>query len=485
MTKDTGEKRARGVRLRRQTDALAKGGGGCLVPVGYQYKICSKSYARVEVTKDASAAAEETYAKVDSYFLLLAVFGVVVLLTAWLPLILKDLPLSLPMVCIGIGGLLVLSPFSPIVGVNPLENRQLTERLTEFVVIVSLMGAGLKLDRPVSWRGWGSTWRLLGIAMPLTIAAIALLGWAVLGLGIAAAFLLGAALAPTDPVLASDVQVGPPQSGKEDEVRFALTSEAGLNDGAAFPFVYLAIAIALSQGSGGRPFLADWVLIDVIWKVVAGVAIGWVGGKAMGFLVFRLPNRTGLSETRDGFVALGITCLAYGTTELANGYGFLAVFVSALALRSVERRHHYHENLHTFAEQIERLVMMILLVCFGAAIAEGSIFGALSWPVIAVTALVLFVVRPLAGYPASSPAKAAIAFFGIRGLGSFYYVAYALGQAEFEGTPIVWVTVCSVVLVSIVIHGALVTPVMRHLDYGRSARPVAKRNPPPPDQSSS
>jgi NhaP-type Na+/H+ or K+/H+ antiporter len=436
---------------------------------------------RVELTTSAAA---EDLRELNSYFLLLAVFGVVVLLTAWLPLVLKELPLSLPMVCIGIGALLVLSPFSPIVGVNPLENRYLTERLTEFVVIVSLMGAGLKLDRPVSWRGWGSTWRLLGIAMPLTIAGIALLGWAVLGLGLAAALLLGAALAPTDPVLASDVQVGPPQSGKEDEVRFALTSEAGLNDGAAFPFVYLAIAVALSQAAGGEPFLANWLLIDVLWKIIAGVAVGWIGGKAMGFLVFRLPNRTGLSETRDGFAALGITCLAYGTTELANGYGFLAVFVSAVALRSVERRHLYHENLHTFAEQIERLVMMILLVCFGAAIAEGTIFGALSWPVIAATALVLFVVRPLsgwislAGYPASTPEKAAVAFFGIRGLGSFYYVAYALGQAEFEGTPVVWVTVCSVVLVSIVIHGILVTPVMRHLDFDRSAQPVAQQEPP-------
>ena len=326
----------------------------------------------------------------DPYLVLLAVFGAVVLLTAWLPLILKELPLSLPMVCIGIGALLVLSPFSPTVGMNPLENRYLTERLTEFAVLVSLMGAGLKLDRPVSWRGWESTWRLIGIAMPLTIVGIALLGWAVLGLGIAAALLLGAALAPTDPVLASDVQVGPPQSGDEDEVRFALTSEAGLNDGAAFPFVYLAIAVAVSQASGNQPFLTDWLLIDVLWKVAAGVAIGWVGGKAMGLLVFRLPNRTGLAETRDGFVALGITCLAYSTAELANGYGFLAVFVSAVALRSVERRHTYHQSLHTFAEQIERLVMMVLLVCFGAAIAEGSIFSALSWPVVAVTALVLF-----------------------------------------------------------------------------------------------
>ena len=420
-------------------------------------------------------------ANVDPYFLLLAVFGAIVLATAWLPLLIKELPLSVPIVCIAIGAILVWSPLSSIVDVNPLENRYLTERLTEFVVVVSLMGAGLKLDRPISWRGWCSTWRLLGIAMPLTIAGIALLGWTVLGLSFAAALLLGAALAPTDPVLASDVQVGPPQSGEEDEVRFALTSEAGLNDGAAFPFVYLAIAIALSQTSG-ESFLSNWLLVDVGWKIVAGVAIGWFGGKLMGYLVFRLPNRTGLSETKDGFVALGITCLAYGSTELANGYGFVAVFISALALRSVERQHDYHENLHAFSEQIERLAMMVLLVWFGAAIAEGSVFRALSWEVVAATGMILFAVRPLAGWislvghPASSSEKAVIAFFGIRGLGTFYYVAYALGQARFDAPQILWVTVCCVVLVSIIIHGVLVTPIMRQLEHGALKAAGSKGN---------
>lgn len=420
-------------------------------------------------------------ANVDPYFLLLAVFGAIVLATAWLPLLIKELPLSVPIVCILIGVILVWSPLSSIVDVNPLENRYLTERLTEFVVIVSLMGAGLKLDRPISWRGWRSTWRLLGIAMPLTIAGIALLGWTVPGLSFAAALLLGAALAPTDPVLASDVQVGPPQSGEEDEVRFALTSEAGLNDGAAFPFVYLAIAIALSQASG-ESFLSNWLLVDVGWKIVVGVAIGWFGGKLMGYLVFRLPNLTGLSETKDGFVALGITCLAYGTTELANGYGFLAVFISALALRSVERQHDYHENLHAFSEQIERLVMMVLLVWFGAVIAEGSVFRALSWEVVAATGAILFAVRPLAGWislvghPASRSEKAVIAFFGIRGLGTFYYVAYALGQAGFDAPQTLWVTVCCVVLVSIIIHGVLVTPIMRQLEHDAYKASGTKRN---------
>ena len=172
--------------------------------------------------------------------------------------------------------------------------------------------------------------------MPLTIALLAVLGHALLGLGAAAAMLLGASLAPTDPVLASDVQVGPPGEGLEDEVRFTLTSEAGLNDGLAFPFVNLAIALALA-GQTGEPWLVKWLTVDVLWKLAAGLVAGWIVGRVLGWLTFRLPNRAKLSRTGDGFVALGITCLAYGLTEMVHGYGFLAVFVAALAPASAER----------------------------------------------------------------------------------------------------------------------------------------------------
>ena len=408
----------------------------------------------------------------DLYVLLLAVFGAVVLLTAWLPMVLKDWPLSLPIICIALGVLLVWSPLAPILGSNPLENRYVTERMTEFVVIVALMGAGLKLDRPLGWHSWLITWRLIGVAMPITIAAIALLGWGLLGLNLASALLLGAALAPTDPVLASDVQVGPPKSGEEDEVRFALTSEAGLNDGLSFPFVYLAIAVSLSQVTG-ESWLREWLLVDVVWKLAAGICVGWLVGRLMGYLAFQLPKRAQLARTGDGFVALGITCLGYGLTELANGYGFVGVFVAALTLRSVERAHSYHESLHTFSEQIERLLMMVFLVFFGAAIAEGSVFSALNWSVVAIAALTLFVVRPasawisLIGCAEPRLEKAVIAFFGIRGLGSIYYLAYATGQAKFERPEDLWVTVFLVVLASIVVHGILVTPIMRHLDQYR------------------
>ena len=410
----------------------------------------------------------------ESYLVLLAVFGAVVLLTAWMPLLLRRLPLSLPIICMGIGALLSISPISSTIDTNPLESRLLTERLTELVVIVSLMGAGLKLDRPVGWSRWNVTWRLLAISMPLTIFAIGIIGWMWLGLGLASALLLGAVLAPTDPVLASDVQVGPPRTGDTDEVRFALTSEAGLNDGLAFPFVYLAVAIA-SASTLNIAVIGDWLLLDVVWRISIGLLIGWAGGRSIAALLFRFSDSTRISQTGDGFVALGVTCLVYGVTELAEGYGFLAVFVAAVSLRAVEAGHEYHLKLHEFSEQIERLLMMVLLVCFGAAMAEGSIFAALNWKIAVAAAAIVFLVRPITGWIGllgfSAPVRdrSVIAFFGIRGLGSFYYLAYALGAADFKERGTLWTTLCCVVLLSIIIHGITVTPVMQRLEKARQA----------------
>lgn len=405
----------------------------------------------------------------DPYIVLISVVGTVVLLTAWLPLILNRLPLSLPIVCILLGVLFALFPLVDVAVFNPLENRYVTERLTEFVVIVALMGAGLKLDRPLGFRSWMVTWRLLGIAMPLTILAVAILGWGFLHLSVASALLLGAVLAPTDPVLASDVQVGPPGSGDEDEVRFALTSEAGLNDGMSFPFVYLAIALAAS-GQGSVEILSHWLLVDVVWKLAAGVAIGWIMGRVLGRITFGLPKRAQLAQTRDGFVALGIACLCYGVTEMAHGYGFIAVFVAALTLRSAERNHEYHENLHSFAEQIERLLMMALMVGFGAVVAGSGFVSGLTWPIVGAALAIVFILRPVVGWislwggPQPRAHRAIIAFFGIRGLGSFYYLAFATGRADFSDSETVWATLFLVVLISIVIHGIAVTPTMAWVD---------------------
>lgn len=414
----------------------------------------------------------------NTYVVTLLIFGAVVLLTVWLPMALRRLPLSLPICCVAIGVLLAWSPFTPLPAMNPLENIAWAEHLTEFVLIVALMGAGLKIDRPLGLLRWEATWRLLGIAMPLSIAAIAILGWTVLGLGVASSLLLGAALAPTDPVLASDIQVGPPQTGEEDSIRFSLTSEAGLNDGLSFPFVLAAIAIAGQGASGGFGWLPHWFAFDIIWKLAAGVAMGWLVGRLLGYLTFRMPERGRIARTGDGLAALGFTCIAYGATELVHGYGFVAVFVSALTLRSVERKSEFHGELHDFGEQIERLLMMVLLVCFGSILAEGSLLSNADWRIAAVAVLVLAVVRPLAAWASlvgcrlPRAEKVIVSIFGIRGLGSIYYLAYASGKAKFDNVETVWATVFLIILLSVVMHGATVTPVMRWIDRRRGLDPL-------------
>jgi sodium/hydrogen antiporter len=406
----------------------------------------------------------------DSYVVVLAAFGAVVLLTAWLPMVLKELPLSLPIFCVGLGALVFAFPEIPGVMPHPREHLTIVERLSELVVIISLMGAGLKIDRPFGWRRWRLTWRLLGVSMLLTIVGLTVLGSTLLGLGVATALLLAASLAPTDPVLASDVQVGPPGGEEEDEVRFTLTSEAGLNDGLAFPFVLLAVSLA----HGADPSrIAEWAAYAVLWKIGAGVAVGYLVGRGLGWLTFHLPNRAKLSRTGAGFVALGITCLAYGLTEMVRGYGFLAVFVAALALRATEPGHEYHHKLHDFAEELERLLMMALLVLLGGAMTGGGLFDALTWEAAAYAGLAIFVVRPLAGYlglvGTGRPAGEtwAISFFGIRGIGSVYYLAYALQEDAFDDPDLLWSTAAFIILVSIVLHGVTVTPVMRQLDRRR------------------
>lgn len=414
----------------------------------------------------------------EAYILLLIGFGVLVLMTAWLPMVLSEAPLSLPIFCVAIGAALFSLPLNVSIP-HPAVNLPIVERLTELVVIISLMGAALKIDRKIGWRSWMVTWRLLAIAMPATILALAWLGHAILGLGVATALVLGAALAPTDPVLASDVQVGPPKSGEEDETRFALTSEAGLNDGLAFPFIMCAIAMA-EAGRTGEPWLLRWLGTEVVWRLTAGVGVGALLGYALGWLVFRMANRAKLSRTGDGFVALGITLAVYGIAEALHGYGFLAVFTAGLALRAAERNHKYHQTLHDFSEQLERLLMMTLLVLFGGAIASGGLLDALSWNSLAYALLAIFIVRPLAGWfslagTACPPTeRVVISFFGIRGLGSIYYLSYALQKEAFDKVDVVWSTAALIILISIVLHGMTVTPVMRLIDHRQRRGTAAK-----------
>jgi sodium/hydrogen antiporter len=416
---------------------------------------------------------------VDLFDLSYGLIGVGALLAGLLPRLLANRPMSMPILFLGLGIVVfLLVPQLP--DPDPLAHPELAEHLTEVCVIVALMGAGLKLDRPIGWRSWSSTWRLLAIAMPLTIGATALLGWWWIGLAPAAAVLLGAALAPTDPVLASDVQVGEPGGAEdgEDEVRFALTSEAGLNDALAFPFVYFAIHMA-AAGADPRGWIGEWVLTDVLFKLGVGVLGGVLVGRMLGALFFRARSeKLHLASHAEGFVALAATFLAYGVTEVAGGYGFLAVFLCARSIRASERDHDYHQVLHDFVEQIERLLTVLLLVLFGGAVV-GGLLAPLTWQMVLVGMAVVLLVRPLSawlslrGAPGSPAERRTIAVFGIRGVGSFYYLAYATAEAGFAGADQVWATAGLVVIVSVLAHGVAATPIMNRLDRARGTRPAA------------
>jgi NhaP-type Na+/H+ or K+/H+ antiporter len=408
--------------------------------------------------------------------------GLLIALVAWLPLALKRLPLSLPIVCIGIGAGLFLLPQ---VTLRPLPVRypEVTERFAEFVVIIALMGAGLKIDRVFGWRRWSITWRLLAITMPLGILAITFLASWALGLSWAVALLIAASLAPTDPVLAADVQVGPPKTGDEDEVRFGLTSEAGLNDGAAFPFVHLAILLAVALPAG-EPWLAEWLTYRVLWEIVGGIAGGWIVGRVFGWLTFHVPAETKLAQTGDGLIALSATFVSYGLTEIFHVYGFLAVFVTALTIRHTHREHEFQADMHAITEQIERLAMMVLLILFGGALVSG-LLAPVTWVDAAVALVILLVIRPLTGWlalvghPADRGEKMTLAFFGIRGVGSIYYLAYGINHMEVANAERLWGIVGLVVLFSVLLHGLTVTPIMRSLDKRRGVDPDAAASPPP------
>ncbi len=245
--------------------------------------------------------------------------GVGALLAAVLPRVVAGRPLSLPLVFL-VGGIGVYLLPLPLPEIDPVNDRLLTEHITEIVVIIALMGAGLALNRPVGRRRWATTWRLLGLTMPLTVVVTALVAWWLLDWPPAVALLLAAVLAPTDPVLASEVRVGEPTEDEhdEDEVRFALTSEAGLNDGLAFPLTYAAVALAVAAGSGwSADWTGAWAVEDVVFKCTVGVLSGLLAGRVLGWLFFRPRSSVlRLSEHREGFVALGATFLSYGVTEL-------------------------------------------------------------------------------------------------------------------------------------------------------------------------
>ncbi|CAA9309999.1 MAG: sodium/hydrogen exchanger [uncultured Friedmanniella sp.] len=444
---------------------------------------CPSTSHRAAAVRRARRARRPTAQErtIDNPGLIFAALGLAAFAAALLPRLLGRVPVSMPMVFLGLGALVFwLVPELPTP--DPVAHPTVTTHLTEVCVIVSLMGAGLALDRPIGWRGWRSPRRLIGLTMVGCIAVITLLGSTWLGLGLAAAMLLAAVLAPTDPVLASEVQVAEPaeepDAPVEDEARFALTAEAGLNDGLAFPFTYAAVAIS-TAGLGWASF-GHWVGVDLVWRLVAGVAVGLGAGWLLGKLFFNAPLQPlRLADHAEGFVALAATFLTYGLAELVHGYGFVAVFVCACAIRAAERSHGYHKVLHSWVEQFERLLTVLILVLLGGALTRGLLDALQPRDVLLVVAFLL-VVRPglgwlgMIGSGTGPRERAVIAFFGVRGIGSLFYISWALEHGDFAQPERLWAIVALTVAASVLLHGVTATPAMMLLDRERHRAAVRR-----------
>ena len=425
-------------------------------------------------------------------------FGLSLLLATVLPHVTRRIALSPPMVLVAVGMLIGLLPLADGTSLQPRDHRELLTHVTEFTVLVSLMGVGLAIDRSLDlrswqcWRAWSPVWRLLLVTMPLTILGIALLGWWVAGLAPAVALLLGAVLAPTDPVLASDVQVGEPltedvdshpddesRQQEDDDIRFSLTAEAGLNDGLAFPFVHLALLLL----AGGFTLMdaGSWVGWYVLGKIVLGVSVGLAAGWLLGRQAFHArSDNLRLADTGEPLLALAALLTAYGAAELVGGYGFLAVFACAMRLRASERGHSYQRAMHGVIERLERLMTLMVLLVLGMAMTRG-LLEHLDWRGVVLALALVLVVRPVAGFVALSVLArdqhreggldrgetAAVAFFGVRGVGSLYYLGYATSHEHVPGEAWLWSTVAFTVIVSVLLHGVTATPAMSRLDARR------------------
>ncbi len=418
----------------------------------------------------------------DPKIVLYIAFGLALLGFTWLPGVKGARFLNIPLMYflladvlfIQIGGLPVLDP------INNAVHTAVTEYVTELIVIFSLAGAGLSIDRSFRLRTWQSTLRLLCIAMPVSIAAAAFLGNWIFGLPLADAILLGACLAPTDPVMAHSVQVGPPNKGGEDPVRFSLTTEAGLNDGLAFPFIYLALGVAEHEGKLGS-WLINWAAYDLTYRVamgtIVGVAVGWLLAQYM----FRGSDETEREETREGLFIAASIFLAYGIAEALHGYGFLAVFAAAISTRqNIQKYHDYYAKPYQFATQLERILAGLLLIALGGFVATNDL-NLLSWQNFLFAGLFIFLARPLSGLLSlsglklSKLEKGAIAFLGIRGFGSYYYLAYAQNNGSFENIGLLWSITTLTVLMSLLIHGNTATIALGWIDERQRNRNQRKR----------
>jgi NhaP-type Na+/H+ or K+/H+ antiporter len=432
-----------------------------------------------------------------SFAIWILIVGALLIAVALFPTVLKRLPLSASMLYLAAGAALGPAGWG-LMNPDPFSHSVLLERAAEIAVLISLFAAGMKLSLPFSDKRWQLPLRLALLSMVLTVILVAVAGVFLLGLPLGAAVLLGAIIAPTDPVLASDVQVE--NAMDRDQLRFSLTGEGGLNDGTAFPFVMLGLGLLGLHELGSLGW--RWIAVDVIWAGGAGLLIGALLGAAVGKLVVYLRIRHKEAVGLDEFLVLGLIGLSYGAAILAHAYGFLAVFAAGLALQRVrgqdDRRP--RQEMHTagtkeeqhqlathpehagaymmqavrgFNEQLERIAEVGIVLVVGAMLAFTRFPFESAWFV----ALLFLLVRPASVWlgllrsPIANDQRLLVSWFGIRGIGSIYYLMFAVnhGLPRELAAHLMSITLAAVTA-SIVLHGISVTPLMNAYARRRKRR---------------
>jgi NhaP-type Na+/H+ or K+/H+ antiporter len=418
--------------------------------------------------------------------------------------LLQRLPVTPAIIYLAVG-LLVGPTVLNLFHFNPLKESALLEVLTEVVVLISLFSAGVKMPVPFSLARWRTPILLASVSMAVSVGLVAAFAYYLLGLPLGAGVLLGAILAPTDPVLATDVQTRHP--GDRDQLRFTLTCEAGMNDGSAFPFVMLGMGLLGLHGLG--EFGLRWALVDVLWATAAAIAIGVLSGAALAYLARTLRGHPPRHKLMDDFLGLGLIGVVYGVSVLVDAWGFLAVFFAAVALRQTELKlagidldrvdpdqprtglnepgaanpgpenepaPTVSEGSLVFKEHLERLSELMLILLIG-----GTLFlDSWSWRAVVLALFLFMVARPLSvlvgllGTRTSWPIRGMVGWFGVRGIGSLYYLMYAIqhGLPEDLALDLIQLTLIAVTL-SILVHGTSVKPLMSRFKRYRRHLPPA------------
>ncbi len=403
--------------------------------------------------------------------------------------ILKRSPITSAIIYLAVG-VLVGPTALDLFHFNPLKQSALLESLTEVAVLISLFSAGVKMPVPFNFARWRAPILLATVSMSITVAMVTVFAYYVLGMPLGAGVLLGAIVAPTDPVLATDVQIRHP--GDHDQLRFTITCEAGMNDGSAFPFVMLGMGLLGLHDLGN--FGINWILVDVLWATLAGIAIGVAAGVALARIGWKMRSKPHRHELMDDFLGLGLIGVVYGLAVMVNAWGFLAVFFAAVALRQTELKmakaareafdgsntqkvarakghptpepepaETVSEGSLVFKEHLERLSEVVLVLLIGGTLYQNS----WTWEAVGLALFLFVVARPasvivgLLGTQTTWRIRGMTGWFGVRGIGSLYYLMYAIenGLPEALSLQMIQMTLI-VVTLSILLHGTSVKPLM-------------------------